>query len=59
MTFKEIALKKRVIIAAIMLLPEKLVKEMWPRTKDVSQTAGIFDVPKPVMYFDLRAMSLV
>ncbi len=45
--------------AAIMLLPEKLVKEMWPRTKDVSQMAGIFDVPKPVMYFDLRAMRLV
>jgi len=45
--------------AAIILLPEKWLKEKWTEVKDVSQMAAIFDVPKPVMYLGLKAMHLV
>jgi hypothetical protein len=41
------------------LLPEKLVKEMWPRIKDVSQMAATFDVPKPVVWFALKRLGLI
>jgi len=45
--------------AAIILLPEKWVKEKWTEVKDISQMATIFDVPKPVVYLGLKAMRLV
>lgn len=44
--------------AAVMLLPEKWVKEKWTEIKDVDQMAAIFDVPMPVMYLGLRSMQL-
>ena len=45
--------------AAVILLPEKRVKEKWTEIKDVDQMAAIFDVPKPVMYLGLRVMRLI
>jgi len=45
--------------AANMLLPKGWVKKMWPEVKDVGQMAAIFEVPKPIMYLDLRALGLI
>jgi len=45
--------------AAVILLPEKWVKEKWTDVKDVSQMAAIFEVPKSVMYLGLRGMHLI
>ncbi len=45
--------------AAICLLPEKLVKETWPRIKDVNRMAAIFEVPKPVTWLTLKHLSLI
>jgi hypothetical protein len=45
--------------AAILLMPEKQVKEQWAEVKDVNQMATIFDVPKPVVWFALKHLSLI
>jgi len=45
--------------AAIILMPEKKVKEKWAEVKDINQMAAIFDVPKPIVWFALKHLSLV
>jgi hypothetical protein len=45
--------------AAILLMPEKPVKEIWAEVKDINQMATIFDVPKPLVWFALKHLSLV
>lgn len=40
------------------LVPEKLVKKIWPKIKDVNKMAALFDVPKPIMWFGLRLLGL-
>ena len=45
--------------AAIILMPEKQVRERWAEVKDINQMATIFDVPKPVVWFALKHLSLV
>jgi hypothetical protein len=44
--------------AARILLPEKLVKKKWAEVNDISEMAALFDVPKSVSYFCLKAMGL-
>jgi hypothetical protein len=45
--------------AAIILMPEKQVKERWAEAKDINQVATIFDVPRSVVWFALKRLSLV
>jgi hypothetical protein len=40
------------------LVPEKLVRKMWPKIKDVNKMAALFDVPKPIMWFGLRIIGM-
>ena len=45
--------------AAIILMPEKQVKERWAEVEDINQMATMFDVPKPLVWFALKHLSLV
>jgi hypothetical protein len=45
--------------AGSILVPEKWLKEMWIEVKDIHKMSAIFDVPKPVIYLGLKAMSLI
>ena len=45
--------------AANILMPEKRVKEKWTEVKDISQMAAIFDVPRPIVWFALKHLSLI
>jgi Zn-dependent peptidase ImmA (M78 family) len=45
--------------AGVILLPEKCVKEKWAEVKDINQMAAIFDVPKPIVWFALKHLSLI
>ena len=45
--------------SAILLMPEKQVREKWAEFKDINQMATMFDVPKPVVWFALKHLSLV
>ena len=45
--------------AAILLMPEKQVRERWAEVKDVNQMATMFDVPRSVVWFALKHLSLV
>lgn len=45
--------------SAILLMPEKQVKEKWAEVKDINQMVTIFDVPKSVVWFALKHLSLV
>lgn len=45
--------------AVIILMPEKQVKEKWAEVKDINQMATMFDVPKSVVWFALKHLSLV
>ena len=45
--------------AAVLLMPEKQVKEKWAEVKDINQMATMFDVPKSVVWFALKHLSLV
>jgi hypothetical protein len=45
--------------AAILLMPEKQVREKWAEVRDVNQMATTFDVPKSVVWFALKHLSLV
>jgi len=45
--------------AANILMPEKWVKEKWTEVKDISQMAAIFDVPRPIVWFALKHLSLI
>lgn len=45
--------------AVMLLMPEKQVKERWAEVEDINQMATIFDVPKSVVWFALRYLSLV
>jgi hypothetical protein len=45
--------------AAIMLMPENLVKEKWAEVQDINQMAAIFDVPRPLVWFALKHLSLL
>jgi hypothetical protein len=45
--------------AAIILMPEKCVREKWIEVKDISQMAAIFDVPKPIVWATLKHLSLI
>jgi hypothetical protein len=45
--------------AGIILMPEKWAKEKWAEVKDISQMAAIFDVPKPIVWFALKHLSLI
>jgi hypothetical protein len=44
--------------AAACLLPDKLVKKIWPKVKDINRLAEIFDVPRPVAWLAIRLMGL-
>jgi len=44
--------------AANILLPEKQVKGIWAEVKDINRMATIFDVPKSVVWFALKHLSL-
>jgi Zn-dependent peptidase ImmA (M78 family) len=44
--------------AAACLLPEKLLKKMWPGIKDVNQMAAVFDVPRPVVWLALKFLGV-
>jgi hypothetical protein len=44
--------------SAACLLPDKLVKKMWPRIKDINQMALTFDVPRPVVWLALKFLGL-
>ena len=41
------------------LMPEKLVRETWPKTKDIKDMARIFDVPEPVVWLELKHLLLL
>jgi hypothetical protein len=41
------------------LMPTEWVIEKWPEVKDLDRMAGIFDVPKSVMWLTIRALHLV
>jgi len=45
--------------SAILLMPEKQVKEKWAEVRDINQMATMFDVPKPVVWFALKQLRLV
>jgi len=45
--------------AAIILMPEKQVKERWAEVEDINQMATMFDVPRSVVWFALKHLSLV
>jgi hypothetical protein len=45
--------------AAVILMPDKQVKQKWTEVKDVNRLANIFDVPKPVVWFALKHLSLI
>jgi hypothetical protein len=45
--------------SGVFLLPERWVKEMWPKIKDINQMAAIFEVPKPVVWFTLKHLCLI
>jgi hypothetical protein len=41
------------------LLPEKWVKRIWPKTKDVKYMAKVFDVPETVVWLELKHLGLI
>jgi Zn-dependent peptidase ImmA (M78 family) len=41
------------------LMPEKLVRKIWPTTKDMKAVARIFDVPEPGVWFELKHLGLL
>jgi hypothetical protein len=41
------------------LVPGKWVKELWPEVKDVGRMAEIFNVPRPIVWFALKHLSLI
>ncbi len=45
--------------ATIILMPEKQVKERWAAVKDINRMAAIFNVPRSVVWFVLKHLSLV
>lgn len=45
--------------AAIILMPENLVKEKWAEVQDMNRMAAIFEVPRPVVWFALKHLSLI
>jgi len=45
--------------AAVMLLPEKWVKESWNTFKDINQIAAIFDAPKALVWFVLHNLHFI
>jgi hypothetical protein len=45
--------------SAACLVPEKLVKKIWPKIKDINQMATIFDVPKTIILFKLKLLGLI
>jgi hypothetical protein len=45
--------------AAIILMPEEQVREKWAEVKDINQMAAMFDVPRSVVWFALKHLSLV
>ncbi len=45
--------------AAACLLPDKLLKKMWSKIKDVNKMAALFDAPRTVMWLALRVMGLI
>ncbi len=45
--------------AAIVLMPDKLVEERWSEVKDISQMAVMFNVPKTIVWFSLKHLSLI
>jgi hypothetical protein len=45
--------------AAIILMPDKLVKEKWNEVKDIGQMATIFNVPKTIVWFALKHLELI
>jgi hypothetical protein len=45
--------------AAIILMPEKWVKEKWTEVKDISQMAATFNVPRPIVWFALKHLGLI
>lgn len=44
--------------SAACLLPDKLVKKIWPKVRDIDRMAALFDVPRPVVWLSLRLMGL-
>jgi len=45
--------------AAIILMPENLVRKKWAEVKDANRMAAIFNVPKPLVWFALKHLSLI
>jgi hypothetical protein len=45
--------------AAIMLMPENLVRKKWAEVQDINQMAAIFEVPRPLVWFALKHLSLL
>jgi hypothetical protein len=41
------------------LMPEKLVRKIWPEIKDVKIMARIFDVPEPIAWLGLKHLVLI
>jgi hypothetical protein len=44
--------------SAACLVPEKLMRKMWPMVKDTNKMTEIFDVPVPIMWLGLKLMHL-
>jgi len=45
--------------AGNILTPVEWVEKKWAEVKDLDQMAGIFEVPKTVMWLKLRATGLI
>ena len=45
--------------AGVILMPDKLVMAKWAEAKDISRMATLFAVPKPLVWFALKHLSLI
>jgi hypothetical protein len=45
--------------SAIILMPDKLVRERWNEVKDINQMSAIFEVPKTIVWFALKQLHLI
>jgi Zn-dependent peptidase ImmA (M78 family) len=45
--------------AGACLMPEKMVRKIWPETKDIKEMARIFVVPEPIVWIELKHLGLI
>ena len=45
--------------AGACLMPEKMVRKIWPETKDMREMARIFVVPEPIVWIELKHLGLI